>query len=83
MKTVSRTARRIFRPLLTTNEPVKLDLRGVSEAQAIAAIREVGDKVRCTDAPDPLQALYIFSSGSRSAFIDPWDHIKSWVLDHL
>lgn len=83
MKTVSRTARRIFRPLLISSEPTKLDLRGISEARAIEAIREVGDKVRCTDASDPLQALYIFTSGARGAFIGPWDRLKSWVLDHF
>lgn len=68
MKRVSRTARRIFAPLLATDGPAKLDLTGVDSDDALEAIREAGPMVRAFDAVDPLDALYVFTTGSRGAF---------------
>lgn len=79
MKKPSRLARRIFRPLLDANEPVKLDLRGVDRNSALEAIRESAMHIRCTDAADPLEALYVFTSGSASLFISPWQKFKTWI----
>lgn len=71
---VSRTMRRVFSPLLKTDGPAKLDLRGVSEHAATMAIRGAasGDLVRCLDdGPNPLASSYVFTAGSRAIFL-PW-----------
>ncbi len=76
---VSRTAKRIFRKLLDSDGPAHLDLHGVSEDAALEAIHEVGDMVRVSDAANPLDAMYVFTAGSRGAFV-PWDRkVKAWL----
>lgn len=76
MKKPSRLARRIFSPLLHTNGPAKLDLRGVDRDAALEAIRECAPMIRCTDSDDPLDAMYVFTAGSRGAF-------KPTLLDRI
>jgi hypothetical protein len=70
MKKPSRLARRIFRPLLDTNGPAKLALEGVDRDDAMEAVREVSafGLVRVCDASDPLDALYVMTTGARGAF---------------
>ena len=68
---VTRTARRIFRPLLDADGPALLDLRHVDPDDAYQAIRDVGPLVRACDAPNPLEAAYVFVSGARGMF-RPW-----------
>ena len=75
----SRLARRIFRPLLYADGPAKLDLRGVNRDVALRAVREVGERVRCFDSDDPLDALYVFAGGSRGDFLSTWDRVKVYL----
>lgn len=81
MKRVSRTARRIFSPLLAADEPAKLDLAGVDRDDAMVAVQEVSSRglVRVLDAPDPIDALYVLTAGARGAFRPTWlDSIQKW-----
>jgi hypothetical protein len=82
---VSGMARRMFRPVVLADGPVKLDLSRVRDTRlARAAIADMGDLVRaCEDDPDPLRCSYVLTSGSAGHFYSTWDRLWLWVKTSL
>ncbi len=76
---LSRTARRMFRPLHGATEPMPLNLYGLTPEEVLAALHEVGDMVRATDAPTPFEARYVCTAGSAGAFAPTrMDRLREW-----